>query len=364
VAVAESPLAAQTSLHVYDAAGRLDYVDDSWLGISNNRVDYGYDAAGNRTSMTWPGGGTLNYTYDQLNRMLTATDAASAVQLVSYTWDTLSRRDLSAFNASGFTADYAYENDDDLSSLVHTGPKPLTFTIGRTLASQINSLAVSDGAFLSTPSATQTDSYTPNKLNQIQTFNSTTFTHDANGNLTSDGTYTFEYDEENRLRSAVGGGNSVSYEYDPLGRRRAKIINSVVTKYVSDGAEEIEERNGSNTVLRRYAYGPSIDDRIGMFDTSACAHSTSNQSWCFYLTNWQGSTTTLARRSGATPDVYHYGPYGEGTNWTPSDALTGKSVPLHRAARRSRDRTLLLPRPLLLAQARAVPADRSDRDQG
>ena len=36
-------------------------------------VDYGYDAAGNRTTMTWPGGGSLSYTYDQLNRMDTVT---------------------------------------------------------------------------------------------------------------------------------------------------------------------------------------------------------------------------------------------------------------------------------------------------
>ena len=47
---------SQTLKHRYDAAGRLDYVDDTWLGTSNNRVDYGYDAAGNRTMMTWPGG--------------------------------------------------------------------------------------------------------------------------------------------------------------------------------------------------------------------------------------------------------------------------------------------------------------------
>jgi len=31
----------------------------------------------------------------------------------------------------------------------------------------------------------------------------------------------------------------------------------------------------------------------------------------------------LAARDGRLRDVYHYGPYGEGTNWTPADALTG-----------------------------------------
>lgn len=37
-------------------------------------VDYGYDAADNRTSMTWPAGGSLTYTYDALNRMDRVTD--------------------------------------------------------------------------------------------------------------------------------------------------------------------------------------------------------------------------------------------------------------------------------------------------
>ena len=120
-------------------------------------------------------------------------------------WDVLSRRDLSKFNANGFNADYAYEDDDDLSSLAHTGPKPVTFTFGRNAASQLTSLTSSDASFLSQPATAVTDTYTANKLNQIGTLNAVSYGHDANGNLTSDGTYTFEYDEENRLRSAVGG---------------------------------------------------------------------------------------------------------------------------------------------------------------
>ena len=45
------PLTTQTISHRYDVIGRVDFVDDSYLGATN-RVDYGYDPAGNRTSMT------------------------------------------------------------------------------------------------------------------------------------------------------------------------------------------------------------------------------------------------------------------------------------------------------------------------
>ncbi|HEY7752964.1 MAG TPA: RHS repeat-associated core domain-containing protein, partial [Steroidobacteraceae bacterium] len=239
--------------------------------------------------------------------------------LADYDWDTLSRRDLVKLNANAFNMDLAYEADDDLATLAHTGPAPLTFTFGRNYSGQITSLTASDGAFLSRPVNTVGTAYVPNRLNQYASVGGTGFSPDANGNLTSDGVYTFEYDEENRLRSAVGGGFTTSYEYDPLGRRRAKVVNGVTTKYVSDNAEEVEERDGSNVVLRRYVYGSGIDERIAMLDSSACTGGR-----CFYLTNWQGSTTTLVNQTGSTLNAtYHYGPYGEGTNWSPADALTG-----------------------------------------
>ncbi len=89
-----------------------------------------------------------------------------------------------------------------------------------------------------------------------------------------------------------------------------------------DGAgtaqSKVEERDASQGVLRKYVYGAGIDDRIAMLD-AGCA----GGGRCFYLTNWQGSATTLVNQDGTLNAVYHYGPYGEGTNWTPSDALTG-----------------------------------------
>ncbi|HEY7641619.1 MAG TPA: RHS repeat-associated core domain-containing protein [Steroidobacteraceae bacterium] len=307
----------QTISHRYDAAGRLDYVTDSLLGATNT-IDYGYDAADNRNLLAWPGGGSLTYTYDALNRMDTVTDNGG-VQLANYDWDPLSRRDLVSYNAGGFSNDISYDADDDLASLTHSGPSPLTLRFGRNHSGQISSITASDGALVARPATVRTDTYTPNRLNQITSVNATSLLYDADGNMRGDGTFTFEYDEENRLRTAVGAGNTISYEYDPLGRRRAKVVNGVRTNYVSDGQEEIEERDASNMVLRKYAYGPVVDDRIAMYDSALCA----GGGRCFYLSNWQGSATTLVNQNNTLNATYHYGPFGEGTNWTPNDALTG-----------------------------------------
>jgi RHS repeat-associated protein len=301
--------------HRYDAAGRVDYVDDSLLGASN-RLDYAYDAADNRTSVVYPGGTTVAYAFDALNRMDTVTEGG--VVLADYDWDVLSRRDLVKLRANAFSMDLSYEADDDLASLVHTGPTPVTFSFSRNQSGQITTLTASDGAFLSRPSATQSTPYVPDRLNRYASVGGTAYTWDLNGNLTGDGVYVFEYDEENRLRSAAGSGQNAAYEYDPLGRRRAKTVNGTLTRFVSDNAEEIEERNSGQTVLRSYVYGSGIDERIAMLDT-ACAGGR-----CYYLTNWQGSTTTLVNHTGSTLNAtYHYGPYGEQVGWAPSDAAAG-----------------------------------------
>jgi len=305
----------QTIGHRYDAAGRVDFVTDSYLAPTGT-TDYGYDAAGNRTTLVYPGGTTVTYTYDALNRMDTV--AEGGVQLADYDWDTLSRRDLAKLNNAALSMEYAYEDDDDLAMLTHTGPAAVTYTLGRNQVGQITSLAVTDGAFLSRPPLATTDAYAANRLNQISALNAAAFAYDANGNLTSDGTLSFEYDEENRLRAASGTGMAATYEYDPLGRRRAKTVNGVVTKFASEDVEEIEERDGANAVQRRYAYGSGIDDRIAMYD-SACA----GGGRCFYVENWQGSATTLIEQSGGIEAAYHYGPYGESAGWAPADATSG-----------------------------------------
>jgi hypothetical protein len=111
--------------------------------------------------------------------------------LADYHWDTLSRRDLVRLDNNAVSSDLGYEADDDLSSIVHTGPALLTFTLGRNASSQITSLTASDGAFLARPAATLSQAYSPNRLNQYSSVAGIAQVYDSNGNLTGDGTYMF-----------------------------------------------------------------------------------------------------------------------------------------------------------------------------
>jgi hypothetical protein len=56
-----------------------------------------------------------------------------------------------------------------------------------------------------------------NRVNQYTSVGGQAFTHDANGNLTSDGSNIYAYDDENRL-IGVTGGHTANLAYDPLGR--------------------------------------------------------------------------------------------------------------------------------------------------
>lgn len=299
---------SQTLKHRYDTAGRLDTVEDALITVG--KLDYEYDKAGNRTQLKVLSSPAyvLDYAYDALNRMDTVKESGAASFLADYTYDTLSRRDFATWG-NGTTADPGYEEDDDLASLRHVvGTTTVDFSYIHNGAHQITGLTSSDGTLLWKPAANAVNAYTPNGLNQITKVNTATVTYDANGNLTGDGTWTYGYDEENRLRKANKTGSTITYEYDPLGRRRAKVVNNVKTRYLSDGAEEIAEYDGAATpaLLRRYIYGPGIDNRIAMKDAAGA--------FSFYHVNHQGSTVMLSNAARSVVTTYHYGPYGETTD--------------------------------------------------
>ncbi|MFN9163645.1 MAG: RHS repeat-associated core domain-containing protein [Alphaproteobacteria bacterium] len=174
--------------------------------------------------------------------------------------------------------------------------------------------AASNAAWGHVASVDETTSYgAANNLNQYVSVTqgaspSVTLTHDANGNLTGEGTWTFAYDAENRLRTANRAGTVASYLYDPLGRRQAKIVNGVTTSFLSDGDEEVAEYTGAGALLRRYIPGPGTDQPIAMVTPAGAAHTRS-----YFHVNRQGSTVAMSNDAGVMAEgPYTYDAYGQG----------------------------------------------------
>jgi RHS repeat-associated protein len=85
-----------------------------------------------------------------------------------------------------------------------------------------------------------------------------------------------------------------------------------VTEFLLDGDEEIAEYDGSGNLLRRFVYGPAIDDRIVMYEGTGTGASSER----FYYQNHQGSTMRTANGSGTVTETFVYSPYGESSTTT------------------------------------------------
>jgi RHS repeat-associated protein len=288
---------------VFDKAGRVMSTT-----AGSRTVSYLYDDAGNRERITWPDSFYVQYTYDAANRMDQVKENGSQV-LADYDYDTASRR-RRLTRANGDVTNYSYEADSDLSGITHSGlPNTPTFTFGRNDAHQITSQTISDSTLEWLPGANSSTGYTPNVLNQYSSVGGVTYGYDAKGNLTSDGASAYTYDAENRLLTAAVSGTT-TYTYDGRGRRIKKTVGSTVTEFLSDGDEEIAEYDGSGNLLRRFVYGPAIDDRVVMYEGTGTAAANER----FYYQNHQGST--MRTGSGTVTETFVYSPYGESSTTT------------------------------------------------
>ncbi len=128
------------------------------------------------------------------------------------------------------------------------------------------------------------------------------YTYDANGNLTGDGTRTFEWDAENRLTAVKQGATTLaSFAYDGDGKRVQKTAGSVTTSYVYDGDGVIEERLSTGGTLN-YVRGPNVDQHWAMRDGGGVVS--------YFLADHLGSVVQTTNASGAVTLSRDYDPYG------------------------------------------------------
>ncbi|HEX7760108.1 MAG TPA: RHS repeat-associated core domain-containing protein [Caulobacteraceae bacterium] len=302
---------AMSVAYTYDNASRL--LTETTAG---RQLSYQYDAAGNRSRITWPDSVYASYSYDALNHLTQATDSA-ANSLVTPGYDGLGRRTAMA-RGNGASTSYGFDNADRLTSLTQDlagTASDVTLTFPYNPASQILSRGVSNAAYDWATSAPTTTNKTYDGLNRdaaIATVGSPCAAsgagYDCNGNLTYDGARTFTYDVENRLLSA-SAPTAITLSYDPLGRLQQTTAGSTTTTFLYDGGRLVAEYNGS-TLLRRYVHGAGVDEPLVWYEGSG----TTDRRW-LHADN-QGSIVAWSNTSGTAGEVYTYGPYGEPTGWS------------------------------------------------
>lgn len=286
----------------YDSFGRL--LSHTSYG---RQITYEYDSYGNREKLSWPGTqGFVTYTYDNLNRLKTIVEGGTNATLATINYDGMGRRD--SMTRGGETTDYDYDTMSRLSGLGHDlagTTSDLTYGYAYNAASQIVTRTISNNSYVYTGAAAVNRPYTVNGLNQYLTAGPTaSFTYDARGNLTSDGSNTYGYDLENRLKTATGA-MTANLSYDAIGRLYETSGGSVgTTRFFYDGDALIAEYSSTGTLLRRYVHGPGIDEPLVWYEGSG----TSNRR--YLNANHQGSIVGVADATGGSLAINAYDAYG------------------------------------------------------
>ena len=151
--------------------------------------------------------------------------------------------------------------------------------------------------------------YAYNSSNELTSTTSATFTYDGNDNtLTkadSSGSTTYGWDFESRLAFVAmpGSGGTVTFKYDPLGRRIQKSAPGGTTNYLydGDGDKDSGEVDAGENVLARYTQTQMTDELLSELPSGTIS---------YYLTDALDSVTSLSNPSGVLANTYTYDSFG------------------------------------------------------
>jgi len=247
----------------YDNLNRLARVTrrDS---LSNflSEITYGYDWNGNRTSLTVNNGmttETTTYTFDELNRLASVTDASGVTEytydnvgnretvtypnltVASYTYDQLNRlKRLQNNKTSGeIISSYAYELGPagNRLSVTENTDRRVEYSYDE-LYRLTNEDIYDDGATL-TEAISYTYNEVGNRLTKTDNNGTISYSYDANDRLLTAGGTTFAYDDNGNTRSKTDAAGTVYYDYD-YENRLVQVDDPIggLTDYTYDFEEE------------------------------------------------------------------------------------------------------------------------------
>jgi RHS repeat-associated protein len=279
----------------YDELNRLSTAKDNRLPALNGGITaYDYNEVGNLESYQYPNGVTTSYNYNTLNRLTSMNTATGAATLSSYTYTLGPAGNRTAVSElGGRTVTYTYDDlyrlkTETIANDTHGTNGVVSYDydpVGNRLARTSTVTGV--------PS--QSSTYDANdRLNSD--------TYDANGNTTVSNSNGYAYDFDNRLTSLNNG--AVTYVYDGDGNRVSKTVSGVTTNYLVDTnnhtgyAQVVEELQGS-AVVKQFTFGHDLISQRIIGGTVS-----------FYSYDGHGSVRQLTDASAAVTDTYDYDAFG------------------------------------------------------
>ena len=232
--------------YYYDEMGRPTKIKDkNGLAVA----EYSYDALSRRTKLEYHNGSKITYNYNMANWLTKIRNIATNQPLsYSYTYSDSGNRETMTLNGV-LQQSYTY---DDIYQL-----KTVDYIEGYFVDDTVYDYDDVGNRTLVTDSSSTV--YLPNNLNQYDRVGGISYGYDDKGNLNSiDNDDCYSYNAENQLTQA----DATTYTYDPTGNRVKKDVDGQVTRYVYDGSQVICEYDDSGALLKKFIYGPSIDEPI------------------------------------------------------------------------------------------------------
>ena len=260
-------------------------------------VGYTYDAAGRRWTMTVAGQPQVTYDYYPDDLAKTITQGTS---VVAFGYDGANRPATLTlpnnvvqgytFDASNQLTDIAYTSGQTSLGDLHYGYDGAGNRTGEW------------GSFarVSLPAAQATTAY--DAAEHLTTWGTTNPTYTYDGDLKSDGTNTYTWNDRDQL-SSITGGTTASFSYDPFGRRTTKTVGSSTTNFLYDGNNVVQELSATNSPTANLLTGLGLDQVFSRTNSSGVSRS--------FLTDALGSTLGLTDSSGTVQTSYTYEPFGK-----------------------------------------------------
>ncbi len=243
--------------YTFDVLDRV--VDIAWKDASTNVVRgfaYSYNSIGMITNVVREDGGRTEYTYDNLDRLISETSVGSVTSVVQYSYDLVGNRTQSVVNSE--TVNYVYAPGNRLVSWSTNSQQNFDS------AGNVTNIQYDDGRQLA---------------------------------LTWDSRY--------RVTEVRTNGNiAEKYQYDALDRR-ISISDGATTNYlVYAGPHVIAEVGMSGSLIRSYTYGTGIDNILSM-----TVYGGVTQTY-YYVKDHLGTVAAVVDGGGQVVESYQYDAWG------------------------------------------------------
>ena len=325
---------------------------NEWLSVA-----YAYDAGDRRTNEVWSTGREMAYGYDDAHQ-LTEVEASRPSDEARYCYDPAGNPMMRA--EMGFETTNEFNNLNQILSASWTGSTitavgMVNYPAGTVAVSGTEGTIYPDKTFdaASVPvhlganclTNVFTDIFGRSVTNTTSlTITNRAYAHDANGNLTNDGVFQYQYDAANQLTNVIRKADNttvLSCRYDALGRRVEAIrADGTVDRYVYFPGSflVLAVLDGTNAVKEIYTRGPdlsgTLDSAGGIGGILACTYASG--ATYYSHADIMGNVIALTDASGSVVSTFRYTPFGQ------LSARTGTLLPRYLFSSKEFDRTASL----------------------